>query len=160
VVERRLVEFELDAAFTLRASGDTTRLVPLRAKVDRVDLLAGGSFRVIDYKSKLVPDPRRSVQLQVYTAAIAQQLERAGAPRQPAEAFYLSLEGDAPVRTLRPAKGQTLDDVLREAEERMVQALDDIGAGHFPARPSPPSLCAQCPFDSVCRKQFVESDDA
>ena len=76
VVERRLVEFELDAAFSFRSPGDTTRVVPLRAKVDRVDLLSGGSFRVIDYKSKLVPDPRRSVQLQVYTSAIAQQLER------------------------------------------------------------------------------------
>ena len=34
----------------------------------------------------------------------------------------------------------------------MVQAIDDIGAGHFPARPMPRSLCAKCPFDSVCRK--------
>ena len=160
VVERRLVEFELDAAFSFRSPGDTTRVVPLRAKVDRVDLLSGGLFRVIDYKSKLVPDPRRSVQLQVYTSAIAQQLERTGDARQPVEAFYLSLEGDAPVKALRPARNQALDEILREAEQRMVQAIDDIGAGHFPARPTPRSLCAQCPFDSVCRKAFVEPEDA
>ncbi len=43
------------------------------------------------------------------------------------------------------------------AEDRMVQAIDDIGAGHFPVRPVPRSLCAMCPFDSVCRKQFVEA---
>lgn len=160
LVEQRLVEFALDAAFTFRGPGGATRQVPLRAKVDRVDLLSDHSFRVIDYKSKLVPDPRRSVQLQVYTSAIAQQFERAGDPRRPADAFYLSLEGEAPVKSLRPAKGQTLDAVLGEAEERMVQALDDIGAGHFPARPTPLSLCGSCPFDSVCRKQFVEPDDA
>lgn len=159
-VDDRLVEFELDAAYTFRSSDGPARLIPLRAKVDRVDLLQGGGFRVIDYKSKLVPDPKRSVQLQVYTSAIAQQLDRAGDSRQPVEAFYLSLEGEAPLRSLRPAKGQTLDDVLGEAEQRMVQALDDIGAGHFPARPSPLSLCASCPFETVCRKQFVEPDDA
>ena len=159
-IQQRLVEFELDAAYTFRAPTAETRLVPLRAKVDRVDLLAGGGFRVIDYKSKLLPDPKRSVQLQVYTSAIRQQLDRSGDPRQPAEAFYLSLEGDPPIRSLRPAKGQALDDVLNEGEQRMVQVLDDIAAGHFPARPSPLSLCAQCPFDAVCRKQFVEPDDA
>jgi hypothetical protein len=37
------------------------------------------------------------------------------------------------------------------------EAIDDIGAGHFPARPVPRSLCAMCPFDSVCRKQFVDA---
>jgi ATP-dependent helicase/DNAse subunit B len=134
--------------------------VALRAKVDRVDLLAGGSYRVIDYKSRLVPDPRRSVQLQVYTSAIAQQLARSGDVRQPAEAFYLSLEGELPLKALRPARGEALDDVLRAAEQRMVQALDDIAAGRFPARPTPRSLCGQCPFDSVCRKAFVDPDDA
>jgi RecB family exonuclease len=161
LVEQRLVEFELDAVFSFREPDEGgNRPVALRAKVDRVDLLAGGSFRVIDYKSRLVPDPKRSVQLQVYTSAIAQQLSRVGDPRLPAEAFYLSLEGDTPIRALRPAKGESLDDVLHAAEQRMVRAIDDIGAGHFPARPSPRSLCAQCPFDTVCRKAFVEPADA
>jgi hypothetical protein len=99
------------------------------------------------------------VQLQVYTAAVAQQLRRGGDPRQPSEAFYLSLEGDSAVKALRPAKGQSLDDVLKDAEQRMVQAMDDMAAGHFPARPRPRSLCAQCPFDAVCRKAFVEPSD-
>jgi len=160
LVERRLIEFELDAPFRFRAPGDAPpREVRLRAKVDRVDLLEGGAFRVIDYKSKLVPDPKRSVQLQVYTSAVAQQLQRGGDLRQPSEAFYLSLEGDSAVKALRPARGQVLDDVLADAEQRMVQAMDDMAAGHFPARPTPRSLCGQCPFDTVCRKNFVEPDD-
>ena len=138
-IDRRLIEFELDALFAFRgAEVAAPREVRLRAKIDRVDLLEGGRFRVIDYKSKLVPDTRRSVQLQVYTAAVAQQLQRSGGPRQPAEAFYLSLEGENPIKALRPGKGQSLDDVLKEAEQRMVQAIDDMTAGHFPARPTPP----------------------
>jgi RecB family exonuclease len=73
-IERRLVEYELDAPFAFRAPDDAPpRDVRLRAKVDRVDLLGGGAFRVIDYKSRLVPDPKRSVQLQVYTSAVGQQ---------------------------------------------------------------------------------------
>jgi ATP-dependent helicase/nuclease subunit B len=159
-VERRLIEFELDAPFSFRAPGDAPpRDVRLRAKIDRVDLLEGGTFRVIDYKSRLVPDPKRSVQLQVYAAAVAQQLRRSGDDRQPSDAFYLSLEGDNAIKALRPAKGQTLDDVLQDAEQRMVQAMDDMAAGHFPAQPRPRSLCAQCPFETVCRKAFVEPDD-
>jgi RecB family exonuclease len=159
VVERRLIEFELDAAFSFRAPGDApSRDVRLRAKIDRVDLLEGGRFRVIDYKSKLVPDPKRTVQLQIYTSAVAQQLRRAGDAREAAEAFYLSLEGESAIKSLRAARGQSLDDLLRDAEQRMVKAMDDMTAGHFPARPTPRSLCAQCPFDSVCRKQFVELD--
>jgi CRISPR/Cas system-associated exonuclease Cas4 (RecB family) len=41
----------------------------------------------------------------------------------------------------------------------MVQAIDDVGAGHFPPRPVPRSLCNMCPYDSVCRKAFVEVAD-
>jgi RecB family exonuclease len=159
-IDRRLIEFELDNAFVFRRESGEARTVPLRAKVDRVDLLADGTFRVIDYKSKNVPDLKRTVQLQVYTSAVAQQLARAGdRHRAPAEAFYLSMEGESPIKALKPARGQSLDDVLRAAEDRMVQAIDDIGAGHFPARPVPRSLCSLCPYDAVCRKAFVEAAD-
>jgi hypothetical protein len=91
---------------------------------------------------------------------VAQQLETAGDPHHtPAEAFYLSMEGESPIKALKPPKGQSLDDVLRAAEDRMVQAIDDVGAGHFPPRPVPRSLCNVCPYDTVCRKAFVEVAD-
>jgi RecB family exonuclease len=159
-IDRRLIEFELDDVFVFRRESGETRTVPLRAKVDRVDLLADGTFRVIDYKSKHVPDLKRTVQLQVYTSAVAQQLEKAEERHHtPAEAFYLSMEGDSPIRALKAPRGQSLDDVLRAAEDRMVQAIDDAGAGHFPPRPVPRSLCSLCPYDTVCRKAFVEVAD-
>ncbi len=159
-IARRLIEYSLDDVFVFRGEDETTRAVRLRAKIDRVDLLADGTFRVIDYKSRILPDLKQTVQLQVYTSAVAQQLQKAdGTGPVPAEAFFLSMEGEPPIRAIRPAKGQTLDDVLRAAEARLVQALDDIGAGHFPPRPVPRSLCRLSPFDAVCRKAFVEAED-
>jgi len=159
-IDRRLIEYELDSAYTFRRESGTPETLRLRAKIDRVDLLGDGTFRVIDYKSKTVPDPRRTVQLQVYTSAVGQQLARDGERyASAAEAFYLSMEGDSPVKALKPAKGQSLDDVVRAAENRMLQAIDDIGAGHFPPRPVLRSLCGLCPFDQVCRKAYVEVAD-
>jgi CRISPR/Cas system-associated exonuclease Cas4 (RecB family) len=91
---------------------------------------------------------------------VAQQLARQGAHQQvPGEAFYLSMEGESPIKALKPAKGQSLDDVLVEAEGRMIQAIEDVGEGHFPPRPIMKSLCARCPFDVVCRKAYVEAPD-
>lgn len=159
-ITRRLIEYSLDDVFVFRGEDEATRAVPLRAKIDRVDLLADGTFRVIDYKSRILPDLKQTVQLQVYTTAVAQQLQKTdGTGPVPSEAFYLSMEGEPPIRAIRPGKGQTLDDVLKAAEGRLVQALDDIGAGHFPPRPVPRSLCRLCPFDAVCRKAFVEAGD-
>ncbi len=159
-ISRRLIEYPLDGVFMLRSADGAIRPVPLRARIDRVDLLADGTFRVIDYKSRLMPDLKQTVQLQVYTSAIAQQLQKAdGSGPTPGEALYLSMEGEPPIRAIKPSRSQSLDDVLKAAESRLVQALDDISAGHFPPRPVPRSLCRTCPFDSVCRKAFVEADD-
>lgn len=159
-ITRRLIEYSLDDVFVFRSEDGAERAVRLRAKIDRVDLLADGSFRVIDYKSRILPDLKQTVQLQVYTSAVAQQLQKSGGQAaSPREAFYLSMESEPPIRAIRPARGQALDDVLKAAEARLVKALDDIGAGRFPPRPVPRSLCRLCPFDTVCRKAFVEAGD-
>lgn len=159
-IDRRLLEYELDDAFRFRRADGSTTVVPLRAKVDRIDLLADGTFRVIDYKSRVVPEFKRSVQLQVYTSAVMQQLGRdRRSARLPAEAAYLSMEGDRPVKALRPGRGESLDDLLAAAEDRMLSVIDNARAGHFPPRPSPRSACGSCPFGAVCRKAFVEAED-
>jgi RecB family exonuclease len=145
-VDRRLIEYELDDAFVFRRDDGETSVVPLRAKVDRVDLLADGTFRVIDYKSRLVPDLKRTVQLQVYTSALAQQLQRdRHRPMAPSEALYLSMEGEVAVKALRPARGESLDDVLRAAEGRLLQAVDDIRAGALPATAGTPIVVPRLP---------------
>jgi hypothetical protein len=40
---------------------------------------------------------------------------------------------------------------VTEAEHRLVDALNDIAAGHFPARPETKSLCTMCAFVTICR---------
>ena len=57
-IRERLMEFQLDGDFTFTGEDGASRRVPLRAKIDRVDVLADGTFRVIDYKTKYVPDRR------------------------------------------------------------------------------------------------------
>jgi RecB family exonuclease len=159
-IDRRLVEYRLDAVFTFRQEDGATRPVPLRATIDRVDLLADGTFRVIDYKSRVLPDLKRTIQLPIYTSAVAQQLRRDGDRHSvPREAFYLSMEGEPPMRALRAGRGESLDDLVHQGEARLLAALDDIGEGRFPPRPSPKSLCNSCPYDTVCRKAWVAAVD-
>ena len=68
--------------------------------------------------------------------------------------MYLSFEGDQPVVPLRPAKGQTLDTVIDDAEERLIDALDRIAEGRFPPQPAKKSLCGPCGYRTVCRLEI------
>ena len=49
--------------------------VRLRAKADRIDLLADGTLRIIDYKLGKAPKPARVLQLPVYGVCAQQSLE-------------------------------------------------------------------------------------
>jgi hypothetical protein len=76
-----------------------------------------------------------------------------------AEAFYLSFEGEKTVVALK-AKDKTTDDLMADAQERLVQALDDIAAGRFPPRPARKALCGPCSYRAVCRLEIVDGLDA
>ena len=74
---------------------------------------------------------------QVYTSAVAQQLDtdRRRRDSRPRRSICRS-KADAPVKALEARPGTSARRrCSRAAEQRMVQAIDDIGAGHFPARP-------------------------
>ena len=151
-IRRRLMEYELDGAFSFAAKDGTTRTVRLRAKIDRVDLLDDGSFRLIDYKTSYVMDRRLALQLPIYSACVRDRLSKQeGRPVPVSEAMYLSFEGLKSVVALE-AKGKTTDELITEAEHRLTGALDDIAAGHYPPRPHQKSLCKMCAFVSVCRE--------
>ncbi|MDP2052301.1 MAG: PD-(D/E)XK nuclease family protein, partial [Acidobacteriota bacterium] len=66
------------------------------------------------------------------------------------EAMYLSFEGPQAVMPLKEA-GKSFDELVTAAEHRLVQALDDIAAGHYPPRPETRNLCGMCAFVAVCR---------
>ena len=52
-----------------------------------------------------------------------------------------------------------LDELVTAAEHRLVQALDDIAAGHYPPRPETRNLCGMCAFVAVCRHPGGLPDD-
>jgi RecB family exonuclease len=150
-IRERLMEYELDGEFTFAGEDGHARTVPLRAKIDRVDLLADGTFRLIDYKTKYVPDIKTALQLPIYSACVRTRLSQEhGRDISASEAMYLSFEGKRGVVALE-RKGMSFPELVTDAEYRLVGALNDIAAGHFPARPETKSLCTMCAFVSVCR---------
>ena len=143
-----LVEESAAAAQSLKDAG---------AKVDRIDVLSDGTLRVVDYKSRRTPDVRQALQLPVYSLVALESLRAHGdRPYALAEALYLSFEGDRPVVSLRQ-RNKPIDELLEDAQERMLVALDRIAQGEFPPRPAKRSLCGPCPYRTVCRLELVEA---
>jgi RecB family exonuclease len=158
-VVERLLEYPLRGDFHFRASDGRERTVTLSAKTDRIDLLADGTLRVIDYKSKKTPDLKVALQLPIYSHCARVSLDgHRGRHWTLAEALYVSFEGDRPVVPFK-AKGRTVDDLISDAQDRLLTTLDRIAEGRFPARPLKKSLCGPCPYVAVCRLEYVEADD-
>jgi ATP-dependent helicase/nuclease subunit B len=159
-IRERLLEFPLEGRFRFVDADGALREVVLRGKADRIDLLEDGTFRVVDYKTRQVPNPRKALQLPIYSLCAAAVLsERQGREWRLAEACYVSLEGTRTVVSL-PARPDALADVLASAQVRLIGALADIAAGHFPPRPEDRRLCAVCAYAGVCRKDYVDEGEA
>lgn len=150
-VVERLLEYELTGTFAF-ATEDGTRDVPIRAKADRIDLLADGTMRVIDYKLGRAPDRRRALQLPVYGVAAQQALDgHRGRTWSLSRAGYVAFKHKGAFVDI----GQDLAKAVADGQERLVAAIDGIERGHFPPRPEDPFLCTWCPYPSVCRKDYV-----
>jgi hypothetical protein len=61
-------------------------------------------------------------------------------------------------KTVVSLSPKALPALLKSAQTRMVGALDDIAAGHFPPRPADRQLCTVCAFATVCRKDYVADE--
>jgi hypothetical protein len=106
---------------------------------------------LIDYKTKYVPDRRQALQLPIYSACVRTSLARTHGRDIPAsEAMYLSFEGPQAVVPLEE-RGKLFEDLTTSAGHRLVAALDNIAAGHYPSRPETRNLCTMCAFVAVCR---------
>ena len=159
-IRERLMEYELDGVFTFTGEDGADRQVKLRAKIDRVDLLDDGTFRLIDYKTKYVPDRRQALQLPIYSACVRTSLAATHGRDIPAgEAMYLSFEGAQAVVPLEE-RGKLFEDLTTSAGHRLVAALDNIAAGHYPSRPETKNLCTMCAFVAVCRHPGGADEDA
>ena len=81
------------ATFTI-ATADGPRTIALRGKADRLDLLADGTFRLIDYKLGWPPNRARALQLPIYSLCAEQRLAgHRGRNWTLGEAVYLAFKG-------------------------------------------------------------------
>jgi ATP-dependent helicase/nuclease subunit B len=153
-VVERMLEHELTGEFTFAAS-DGTRTVALRGKADRLDLLADGTFRLIDYKLGWPPNRTRALQLPIYGLCAEQRLVAyRGRQWVLGEAVYLAFKGPRRVVPLYISAADRAR-VLAEAQQRLVDTVDAIAAGEFPPRPDDVWRCETCSFAAVCRKDYV-----
>jgi RecB family exonuclease len=148
----RLLEFPLRGDFVFQtASG--VREVSLNGKADRLDLLADGTFRVIDYKLGWPPNRNRALQLPIYSLCAQQQLSgRLGKNWTIGEAAYLAFKG--PKRVVPLFSPADRERVLSESQDRLIDAIDRINRGEFPPRPDDVYRCETCAFAAVCRKDY------
>jgi RecB family exonuclease len=153
-VLERLLEHRLSGDLRIvTAQGE--RAAAIRGKVDRIDLLADGTFRLIDYKLGWPPDRGRALQLPIYGLWAQQNLARdRGRAWTLGEAVYLAFKGPRRVVPLF-ARPDQRDEVLATAQQRLADAIDRIAAGSFPPSPTDVFLCESCSFAAVCRKDYV-----
>jgi RecB family exonuclease len=153
-VIQRLLEHEFRGEFTF-AAADGARRIALRGKMDRLDLLEDGTFRLIDYKLGRAPNAARALQLPVYSVCAEQELPpHRGQPWRLGEAAYLAFKGPRRVVPLYRAPSDR-PRVLGEAQQRLVDTVDAIGRGEFPPHPEDVYRCEMCSFPAVCRKDYV-----
>jgi RecB family exonuclease len=149
-VVERLLEYELEGRFVFRGENGP-REVTLRSKSDRIDLLADGTLRLVDYKIGRAPERKRALQLPIYGACASQALAgRHGRSWTVGRAGYIAFKEKTPFLELqKPAAA------IADGEARLVAAVEAIERGEFPVRPDEPFLCNWCQYPGVCRKDYV-----
>ena len=153
-VVERLLEHRLDGPVEIKT--DTgTRVVQLKGKADRLDLLEDGTFRLIDYKLGWPPQKSRALQLPIYGLCAEQRLAgRAGRNWTLGEAAYLAFKGPRRVVPLFSSPAER-DEVLAKAQQRLADTVDAIDRGEFPPTPDDVFRCETCSYAAVCRKDYV-----
>ena len=150
----RLLERRLKGEFTFDTAAGTRRL-SLSGKADRIDMLADGTFRVIDYKLGWPPNRARALQLPIYGLCAEQSLDgHLGRRWTLGEAAYLAFKGPKRVVGLFSTDDER-QKVLADAQQRLVDTVDSIAAGRFPPAPDDVYRCETCTYAAVCRKDYV-----
>ena len=152
-VIERLLERELEGAFSF-AGPDGPREIRIRAKADRIDLLADGTLRIIDYKLSKAPKASKALQLPIYGVMAQQRLEGyRGRCWTIASAGYVAFKEKEP---FVPLGGRaSLETAIADGQARLIAAVDGIERGEFPVRPDEPYRCQWCGYAAVCRKDYV-----
>ncbi len=155
-IVERLLEVSVSGDHAI-ADGQRTRRVRLRGTADRVDLIADGTMRLVDYKTGKASAARKSLQVPVYAICAEQHLKgHKGRAWRVAEAGYLAFGREEPYASVLTEDNR--DTVLPSAASALIDAVDAIERGAFPVAPEEPHLCTFCGFAAVCRKDYVEDE--
>lgn len=129
--------------------------VSLRGTTDRIDLLADGTMRLIDYKAGKASTASSSIQLPVYVYCAERRLDLHGGRHwKVGEAGYLAFGRQEPfVSVVAPGEDAAL--AVDKAIKRLSGTVGRIERGDFPVAPIEPHQCIFCGFAAVCRKDYV-----
>jgi RecB family exonuclease len=154
-VRRRLLEQELKGNFSFPIGiGFGQRAIEVNGKADRIDVLADGSLRVVDYKLGRMPDLKTSIQIAVYAHCAQQMLEAADGGSHPvSSASYLAFGDEQRLEGPIEKRGAVAAAVQARAGE-FARTVARIEAGAFPPAPKHPNHCQWCGFSGVCRKEY------
>ncbi len=153
-VRERLLEYRLTGDFEFDGATGRRRIA-LRGVADRIDLLEDGTLRLVDYKLSSAPSKSRALQLPIYGICAEQRLKSyRGRDWALGEAAYVAFRGAKRVTPLFTARSDRAQ-VLADAQQRLIDAVDRIERGEFPPTPEDVFLCGFCSYGSVCRKDYV-----
>jgi len=153
-VRERLLEYRLKGEFEF-AGANGMRRIALKGVADRIDLLEDGTLRLVDYKLSSAPNKSRALQLPIYGLCAEQRLKaHAGRDWTLGEAAYIAFRGAKRVTPLFTARSDRTQ-VLADAQEKLIDAVDRIDRGEFPPTPEDVFLCGFCSYGAVCRKDYV-----
>jgi RecB family exonuclease len=152
-VVERLLEHVLEGEYAFAAAG-ATRRIRIKAKADRIDLMADGTLRIIDYKLGRAPKQSRALQLPIYGVIAEQELNghRGRSWRVGAAGYVAFKEKDAFVPL---GRSTSLEAAIADGQQRLLAAVDAIERGSFPVQPDEPFRCQWCGYAGVCRKDYV-----
>ena len=147
-----------DTPYPMLEIGGGDRVVKLRGRIDRIDLLetqSGRFFRVIDYKTGSVPslaEVKKGEMLQLLLYAMAvEKLMLGDDTARPAGVGYWGLKKDG-------YKELTFEDWQRvkdELEDHVLGVVDSIRNGVFAVDSRKAGCESYCDFRSICRIRQV-----
>jgi RecB family exonuclease len=149
-IVERLLEFPLDGLY--QPEGHAIRL---RGTADRIDLLADGTLRLLDYKTGKASSARDTLQIPIYALCAEERLAgHRGRSWEVSEAGYLAFGRAEPFVPV--VSGDDRAEAVAKASEGLIETTRQIESGAFPVTPDEPHMCMYCGFSAVCRKDYVE----
>lgn len=145
----RGVESLHEYPFTIMLQG-----IPVRGKIDRIEIDAAGRAAVIDYKyrgksgsqaTRRKWDDGGLVQAGIYLLA-AREIGH-----DPASVMYYGFKGEVTITSW--SKPEELATMMRQATERTVQAAQEIAGGRIEPLARDEDKCRYCAFANACRKE-------